>query len=650
MVKGFERVLGMLCLALLVAACGGGGGDSSPKASAASDALSALNFLVFPNPQVQANGSFQVDSAAYATSYYAAIDPTNAKDTLAKWKAANGFDSGTGTQVSVVFGDKRDLGYGRRLTVRQNVDGTVAAFVDNYQVTAVLDYGYTTINLDAAVVQDTRWRVGTNAIEYSPGPGGTVSFTKFFNFNTTTGARELAADLDGRGQKAMPTICITCHGGRGDALTPPDPGTGNPLFALVRNSASAVLAPPPPLGRGDIQAHMNPLEVETFDFSTAGGFRRADQEAAIKRINQMVLCTYPRAGAVAGPEDNCRRAATFNEWRGTAEAVIKNAYGGNGMPNAVFSDTFVPAGWAAQPALYRDVVVPACRGCHLLRGTGNQSDIDFNSLAKFSAYAADIKYHVFDRGNMPLAKIVYDDLYTTSKLDTLATFLQTQGVNARDTSGAILRAGRPVADPGPDRVIQQGPVALSAANSLYASSHAWSIVSGPNGTVPPVNATLTNPNSVQPTFNASVDGVYVLQLISSQGATPSAPVQLQLVVQNALAPAPSATRFVANVKPILQGACVGCHVAGGGPPIFFNNIDRDGINGVDPNDDRWFYAEVRGLINFTYLKNSPLLRKPSGQHHGGGLQPGFNTALAPGAAGRANYDLFLNWILNGAPE
>ena len=71
---------------------------------------------------------------------------------------------------------------------------------------------------------------------------------------------------------------------------------------------------------------------------------------------------------------------------------------------------------------------------------------------------------------------------------------------------------------------------------------------------------------------------------------------------------------------------------------------------MDPNDDRWFYAEVRGLINFTYLKNSPLLRKPSGQHHGGGLQPGFNTALAPGAAGRANYDLVLNWILNGAPE
>ena len=33
-----------------------------------------------------------------------------------------------------MFGDRRDLGYGRRMTVRQNVDGTVAAVVENYLV------------------------------------------------------------------------------------------------------------------------------------------------------------------------------------------------------------------------------------------------------------------------------------------------------------------------------------------------------------------------------------------------------------------------------------------------------------------------------------------------------------------------------------
>jgi hypothetical protein len=32
------------------------------------------------------------------------------------------------------------------------------------------------------------------------------------------------------------------------------------------------------------------------------------------------------------------------------------------------------------------------------------------------------------------------------------------------------------------------------------------------------------------------------------------------------------------------------------------------------------------------------------------LRPGFDTTVLPGQAARANYDLFLNWILNGAPQ
>jgi hypothetical protein len=84
-------------------------------------------FPAVPNPQLQPDGTLQTDSVAYAQAYYRAIDPNNDKDTLAKWKTANNFDSGTGTQVGVVFGDVRDLGYGRRMTARQNVDGTIAS-------------------------------------------------------------------------------------------------------------------------------------------------------------------------------------------------------------------------------------------------------------------------------------------------------------------------------------------------------------------------------------------------------------------------------------------------------------------------------------------------------------------------------------------
>jgi mono/diheme cytochrome c family protein len=607
------------------------------------------SFLLFPNPQVQADGTLQTDTLAYADAYYAAIDPGNAKDTLAKWKAANGFDTGTGTQVTVVFGDRRDLGYGRRMTGRQNPDGTIAFVVENYLVRAGAAYAYSPLNLEAAIARDPRSLIGINAIEYSPGPGGGASFVKFFNFSPATGQRDGALDLDGRGDKAMPGPCITCHGGRGDALTPPD-ATGKPRFNLVQNSVSQT--------RGDLQARLHPFEVEPFEFSATPGFSRAEQEAGFKALNKMVLCSYPMASPSSFPEDQCRRVAVRGEWQGTAAALIKAFYGGNGLPNPTFSDAFIPASWeiAGQTTLYKTVVAPACRMCHVVRGTGAQSDIDFMTYEKFQAFADRTRAHVIDRGNMPLVKIVYDAFYQSSQPETLATFLQGQGLApVRDSSGAALRPGRPVADPGPDRVVRQGATRLSAAGSLYSTAYSWSIVSGPNGATPATGATLTEATSAQPTFTAATDGAYVLSLTTSSGSAQSAPRQVTLVVDNTLAPAPTAIRF-ADVKAALQapGTCTACHSATGFaplPPVFFTNYDRNGDGKAgDATDDAWFYAEVRGLVNFTDIVASPLLRKPSGNHHAGGRFAGFDTGAKPGSAARSKYDLLVNWILNGAPQ
>jgi predicted amidohydrolase len=43
------------------------------------------------------------------------------------------------------------------------------------------------------------------------------------------------------------------------------------------------------------------------------------------------------------------------------------------------------------------------------------------------------------------------------------------------------------------------------------------------------------------------------------------------------------------------------------------------------------------------------LTVPSGVHHFGDHRAGVNTSLDVGAAGRANYDMFVNWISEGAP-
>ena len=656
----FAAIAVMAVAALLLSACGGGGGGSSttgdinPFVRAAAVATGLDRFLLYPNPVVSALGVFEVGDAQYAQAYYRAVDPANTKDTLAKWKAVNriGDTSGGQLEYQVIVGDQRDLGYGRRMTAHLNPDGTMAFVVDNYLVGAY--GGYSPLNLEAAIQQVTQWHLGTNAIEFSPGPNGPLgaNFAKFYTFDPKTGARLETISLDGRPAKAMPTVCISCHGGRGDPLTPPDAG-GNKLFALVMNSFSQ--------HRGDVQARLHPFETASFDYSAIPGFTRAELEPKIKAINKMILCSFPFPNATVPvqPEDLCRRVATVNEYQGVAAAHLKDMYGGDGLPLAISktTDSYVEPSWTAagQDALYLNVQAQACRVCHLLRGTGNQSDISFETFSHFDSYKDRIKAHIVDRGNMPLAKLIYDKFHATlSMVQTMATYLVSDltgfGFSAGFSDGNLLPE-RPIADAGPDRVLKQGASTLSAAMSLYSSSYQWSFVSNPGG------ATLTNPTSAQPVFTATVDGDYIVQLVTSKPGATSAPVQLKIKVNNLLAYVPAAVVF-ADIKAILQAnpgtdGCQTCHQAGGNgtviPPIWYSSYDRSGTGNAVTND-HWFYTELRGRVNLTDWIASPLLRKPSNHHHFGGQRPRFDASLPVGDPGRADYDKVVSWIVNGAPE
>lgn len=623
-------------VSLLLAACGGGGysGDVTPSTPPIANATGLDRFLLFPNPQavsVAAERPYQTESEAYALAYYEVIDPgpNPKKDTLEKWKQENKLDTTEGTQVTVVFGDKRDLGYGRRMTARYNPgDKTMAFLVENYVVSPGGAYRYSKLSLEAAAQQDARWRIGINAIEFSLGPNGGASFAKFFNFNSRTGQRELMVDLDFRGPKAMPGPCITCHGGRGDALN-------HGKFPLIQNIASKT--------SGDVQAHLAPFEVDSLDFLEAPGLTRNDQEDELKLMNLMVLCTYPSQN----PNESCvglngatRRQVmktTENEWEGTsASRLIVDSYKRNGVESDTYREPNVPEDWvnAGQSNLYSEVVAPTCRMCHMLRGTSGRSDIDFESYEKFMGYRDRIKVHVFDRGNMPLAKLVYDTFWDSNAPEVLAAFLENQpeSFKVRDPSTqAVLQPGRPIADPGPDRVLPRGATTLSAAGSLFADTYSWTLVSGPaNG------ASLTGSNSANPTFTAVLAEQYVLQLVASKGISQSAPVQLTIQVDSA---APATINF-SHIQTALQACTAGCHQQLiNTTPVFWDIAD---------------YETVRSRINFTDVGASPLLQKPSGQHHGGNRQLGFDISkplTEPNAhVVRKNYDLFLNWILNGAPQ
>jgi hypothetical protein len=589
-----------------------------------------------------------LDSTEYSTAYYEAIDPNNERTTLDAFKARNGFGTG-GNEVTVVIGDKRDLGYGRKITGRKNSDGTIAFIVDNFMVN---NYGgYTQSNGDAAILGEMKWHIGTNAIEYSPGPGGTVNFVKFYTFAPVTGQRVLAANLDGRGNKSLPTICINCHGGRGDALTPLSPVTNKKLFPKVNYVASDA--------RGDVGAKAHILEPNAFDFSTISGFSRASLESKLKEINKMVLCTYPKpATETTGAFDGCRRAANADEYQGTAAAQIKNMYGGDDLPNATAetTDTYVPGDWEAygQRNFYTATISNSCRVCHSVLGTGRQSDIDFQSFTKFDSYSDRIKAHIVDRGNMPLAKLVYDKFWTTpSMFGAMAQYLSDKGF-----ADANAKPGHPVADPGPDRVIKSNSVNLSAAMSLFSTGYQWTVTSG--------NATLTNAQTATPTFTANGgDGTYTVKLVTASASASSLPKTLTIVVNSALGWDPDALAFNSataahQIRDVLQtvgSPCLACHVnvpltpTSPIPPLFYNDYDRAGTgNAADVTNRNWLYTEVRSRINFTDIIDSPLLRKPSGHHHNGGMIAGFDSSKLPGDAARTDYDKITAWILRGAPE
>jgi PKD repeat protein len=599
-------------------------------------------FLIFPNPIAQADGSFQTDSSNYASSYYAAVDPLDSRDTLAGWMAANGFGNlASGTEFTAVFRDVRDLGYGRRMTGRRNADGSIAFFVENYHV-SVIPGEYPGVNVDAAVAQDFNWHVGTNAIEWSCHPQVAPCarmFAKYYNFDPASGQRQSTLDLDGRGLKSMPGICISCHGGRGDPLTP------QPSYALVANSVTQQ--------RGDTLGKLQPFHVDSFEWSVLPGFTRADQEAVLKTFNQWVLCTYPAPGgaSVSGTWGSCTRpTADANEWQGTAAEMIEAWYGGGGMPGAQFSDTYLPAGWSGNAALYQEVVAPYCRTCHIVRGTGDQSDIDFTTETKFQGFAGRTKAHVFDRGNMPLAFLVYRDFWNSGAPAVLASYIDSVlgSGTATDGTGDPKRPGRLIADPGPDRMVRAGTNAtLSATDSLFATTYSWTLVSGPG------SAGISNGNSSTATFNATVPGVYTVRLTVGNG-TQSDSATVDLTV-DASFPDPATIGF-AHVLDVLRNNPHGgtnctnssCHDAFGSaaPIVYAANVDRqpDGVAG-DATDELWLLHELRGRANLTEIAASALLTRPTGNHHRGLAA----IDLSAGSAAFASFSRLYWWIANGMP-
>lgn len=573
-----------------------------------------------------------INSEAYARAYYRLVDPQDKRATLAGFKAENGFN--LGEDAHAVFRDARDLGYGRNMHARRRADGGFAFFVENYVVTGVPGQSnYSTLNVEAAVREDRRYLFGINAIEFSPideADPASEKVLKFFTYKPESSANDapanrlLAADLDGRGVKAMPGICLTCHGAR---ILPLQADGSFPL-ATVRSTK------------------YNQLEADAFEYAVLPGFARTDQEGALFTMNKIVRDSYVELGV--------RDSATPAHWFADFSIGLSNGRYDGFVAPTTFKDDFIPEGWqqtVARPEgvelLYKTVVEPHCLSCHALQGNSAgeavtstvngqvvslANSVNFASYEKFIANSERIIDYVYRRGLMPLSLRNYEMFWKNpdGAPALLASFLP--GFDLYDGAGHVREAGLAVAKPGSNRRVRS-PVRLDASASLFAASWAWRVLSAPAGAV----STFDDASKSAPLFSADRDGDYLIELSVSNGHGSSAPVTMVLTIDSS-ASDQKLLRFDTDIRAVLGSAtttlCANCHQADTihpGIPVRYDDANPD------------LYRDVLARVNLADPENSRLLRKPLGTLHGGGLQLDRNTAL-----GEQRYQTLLNWIREGA--
>ena len=214
-------------------------------------------------------------------------------------------------------------------------------------------------------------------------------FTKFYVFNDK-GILSPSANLDGHighpvketGNKYVPGLCKTCHGAD-----------------KVRTRDKFTVNDPPD---GDIGAHFLPFDLDNFDYLDDSRVTRRAQEGKFKRLNDMIRAIEPTTSVIG--------------------ELIDGWYKGGRIEQ---DSEFIPPEWMENEQLYRRVVKPSCRTCHVAL-TPN-----FATLEVFKVFAKSIHDHVcadaqvpFPR-SMPNSKVTFDQFWLSRVQGTvLVRFLR----------------------------------------------------------------------------------------------------------------------------------------------------------------------------------------------------------------------------------
>ncbi|MEX2399237.1 MAG: carboxypeptidase regulatory-like domain-containing protein [Rhodothermales bacterium] len=325
--------------------------------------------------------------------YYGTIDPRGLRKTFTEFKQTNGFAPDGNTliqesygpvdEVRAAYANAVDLGFGRDMhgkrTLANDNEYDIAFYVTNYGSYESDDEG----DFENAVTQNSAELVATVAMEwsriedpaatpynyYDPDAGADPNdpnapivisdnerVVKFYVYDAA-GNPLFTADLDNRGARPIPQLCMVCHGGAYDAGF----NTGVPAFST-----------PADVKMGAV---MLPFDVNTYvlDGAVPLDFEETNQHREFFELNDLVVDTEP--GAVI-------------------EEIIDEMYTGSD-PDPI--EDFLVTNWDANDAhrdMYLNVVGPACRVCHASRplednGSGGVRDIRFQDVNQFLKPEAD---------------------------------------------------------------------------------------------------------------------------------------------------------------------------------------------------------------------------------------------------------------------
>mgnify|MGYP000264600592 CR=1 FL=1 len=475
------------------------------------------------NPEDITQQAFETKDSALA--YYAAVDPDDRRTTLSDWLVNAGFTDASGNSIlqedqyaKGLYLNNYDLGFGREMYIRvDETTGNVYSYVLNYP------------GLEASLKKLKP--LATVAMEFSP-PDQDASqpqFVKFFTFvpdELGDQTRVLTFNFDGRGEKTVPSVCLSCHGGRPKPLnedgTYPDNGDVNGSF-MPWDLDSFLYTKAIDPKQVDPDVNSNEFSAEQLDL-----YSRASQEAQLRAMNEAALATY-----VVEPDRFKETKELIHGWYGSDDVESLS------LPENDFDGSYVLKGWEGQETLYHEGFAQYCRACHM-QGYGTER---FGDFEKFEKVKDKIQSLVFAEGLMPLARLTADRFWVsyhgeTSAASAFADYFELDSSEQkpgtpviRITGGDIITAlssssreallsDGQLSPSSP--ILNQETVRVDASSSLNTDAYSWSITTKPENS----QAELIGATTATPSFKVDQPGEYRLSVFGTNTIGSSEPVEI----------------------------------------------------------------------------------------------------------------------------